>query len=155
GRFTTVDPLLGGLHPGLDENPFHFQPGDIKLVSNAYKYVLNNPVNHIDPSGMKVFLKCEPTGPTSVRILFRPRHCAVIVCCKDTFIRFDGGGKKHPTPVKGLPQPTEEKLQSCPSDKDLDSYTIESPWLSCDKELQCLKNAKRKLKQLKYNRLGP
>ena len=66
-RARYYDPSTGRF---LSEDPLQFAGG-----TNFYRFVLNNPINFVDPSGLLVEILCEPVQQKHVGFLADAVHC--------------------------------------------------------------------------------
>jgi RHS repeat-associated protein len=144
-RARIYDPVTGRW---FSEDPIGTQLGD----ANLYRYVGNNPENHLDPSGLKVELWC---GPVASGVASGAVHCAVVVICNDRSIRFDGGGSassgsRPNKPTQGKPQKPPGKPPAT-----VTVYQVDSPWKDCENEVKCLQNAFNTITQAAYYVTGP
>ncbi len=86
GRFMTPDPLAGTI----------FNPQSL----NRYAYVLNDPVNKIDPLGLACFWACVTAGGET--------SCEWY-CDADPFSDASQSGRGGRAPIQDQPQPAEER----------------------------------------------
>ena len=140
GRFLSRDPLPPGSADVLYEHPF--------------VYARNNPTRFVDPSGLKVVLRCGPVQrdlgrPGQPNIITLGYHCAIVVNCGEWVIRFDGGGidEGGPTARPTSPKPAPGETDYPVSNEDLFS--------SCEDILECLNKAYETIPQPPYGILGP
>jgi hypothetical protein len=147
----------------LSRDPIGFEAKD----ANLYRYVLNSPVNKVDPSGKEVSLFCRPVRSSRTRGaggVYLGDHCAVVANCNGQWVRYDGGGlddidektgrpvpDRRPTKATGTFAPSFDKLfRGDPGKK----YDVISPWCKCENELKCLENAYNRIQQLRYSVTG-
>src|SRR5260370_35577684 len=68
----------------MEQDPIEYRGGD----NNLYRYELNRAVDVIDPSGLKVQLRCSGVGGAGSPA----QHCGIIVSCNGKSVSYDGGG---------------------------------------------------------------
>jgi hypothetical protein len=123
---------------------------------HPYVYARNNPVLYVDPSGLKVFLRCFPVYRLGIKLGV---HCGVLVYCNGKAWRFDGSGADtvgNDPAYPDRPVPTDwggeqtEPISMRPGLKEFD-LEVNSPWKNCENEVKCLVNAYRHILQLPYS----
>jgi RHS repeat-associated protein len=136
----------------LQNDPIGYRGHDV----NLYRYELNNPSNLLDPTGLKVTLRCGPVHIPGTTIPVGA-HCTIVAECKGIRVTFDGGGENtndpkhpgHPLPNMGYP------TGPVPLPPDQTEYPVRSPWTSCEDEIMCLQSAFHQVLHCPNKRLGP
>ncbi|MCZ2344028.1 MAG: hypothetical protein LC104_19875 [Bacteroidales bacterium] len=133
-------------------DPIRFRSNDV----NFYRWEGNDPVGNLDPSGLKVILRCWPVVRAGITLGW---HCGVIASCCGKDYRYDGGGNatvgrdpKYPDRPMADRTVADTPIRKRPEERD---FEVESPWKSCENEVKCLENAYNRILMLPYRSTGP